>query len=827
MNQATVSFKRAVIVHKRGETRRTLNHCFETVHKYLYLAQNEISIDVAGCPMRIFLFSLLFSAFFCSSLFASLNRDGLQGVNKTHSAKTMQHSKMGVGVFLSANTDAKLFEDRGNAFQLTMYQQDVNDNTTINRWQGSINNFLGLNAYPFLSIGLSNYFDIAIALPVYYEKLSVEAYETETLQISNRYLWTGMEKSGIGDARWTTKIRAPIPEDDYIIDLALIVGGTLPTTNNQGAYWLREAEYLDDRTTSVDSTGAPLAQYTVKAHGIKEVTWKAGAAMTLDFHRLFDPKPFMLHLSGMKRLVPGNYSSVTQLSGALEFTPIPFIGIYGEYYTELLDKPFTNVAGEEISVALSSIAVGGMIHTDVGIELYLGTTIAMGSNNYIPNVQSADRNEITRVDVVEYNSRILPAIAADLGVTWNGFLIPQDDDKDGIINKEDGCPYDAEDEDGYQDHDGCPDPDNDGDGIYDLDDQCPDQPEDMDGFMDEDGCPDPDNDGDGIPDLRDRCPLDAGPSSNDGCAFGNPDTDKDEVCDAWVSEKGALDDFEGVCTGVDACPNQAGVLENDGCPLGEADSDGDSLCAAWVSEKGLMDKYADVCSGLDKCPNEKGPEWNNGCPAKNPDLDKDSVCDPWVAQENVLDQYADICSGVDKCPTDSGSVENGGCPMADPDIDDDGMCDAWVAEKGMLMKFAETCKGIDKCPNKAGPEENEGCPAKPIEKKVTLKGVNFKTGTAELTFEAKQILNPVADQLLAFEDVKIEIWGHTDDRGGDDYNQKLSEQRAQSVVDYFVTKGVARDRMKAIGKGEEVPVASNKTASGRAQNRRIEMYRVE
>jgi OmpA-OmpF porin, OOP family len=97
----------------------------------------------------------------------------------------------------------------------------------------------------------------------------------------------------------------------------------------------------------------------------------------------------------------------------------------------------------------------------------------------------------------------------------------RDTDGDGIPDVDDKCPNEPEDFDGFQDADGCPDPDNDGDGIPDALDKCRDEPEDFDGFQDTDGCPDPDNDGDGIPDVDDRCPnvpedLD-GIQDADGC----------------------------------------------------------------------------------------------------------------------------------------------------------------------------------------------------------------------------------------------------------------------------------------------------------------------
>jgi len=95
--------------------------------------------------------------------------------------------------------------------------------------------------------------------------------------------------------------------------------------------------------------------------------------------------------------------------------------------------------------------------------------------------------------------------------------VPGDRDHDGILDSVDKCPDDPEDKDGFQDADGCPDPDNDQDGIPDAVDRCPNQPEDKDGFQDDDGCPDPDNDKDTVPDTEDKCPNDPGPPDNNGC----------------------------------------------------------------------------------------------------------------------------------------------------------------------------------------------------------------------------------------------------------------------------------------------------------------------
>jgi outer membrane protein OmpA-like peptidoglycan-associated protein len=94
---------------------------------------------------------------------------------------------------------------------------------------------------------------------------------------------------------------------------------------------------------------------------------------------------------------------------------------------------------------------------------------------------------------------------------------PTDRDGDGLLDKNDKCPDEAEDDDDYQDNDGCPDPDNDADGVVDDDDKCPMDPEDKDEFADDDGCPDRDNDHDGVLDDDDKCPVVPGPKSEQGC----------------------------------------------------------------------------------------------------------------------------------------------------------------------------------------------------------------------------------------------------------------------------------------------------------------------
>lgn len=110
---------------------------------------------------------------------------------------------------------------------------------------------------------------------------------------------------------------------------------------------------------------------------------------------------------------------------------------------------------------------------------------------------------------------------------------------------------------------------------------------------------------------------------------------------------------------------------------------------------------------------------------------------------------------------------------------------------------------------------------------IVLHGVNFETGRATLTMNARTILDEVADRLVARGDLRVEIGGHTDDRGSDSYNQALSEQRAQSVMHYLVERGVAADRLSAVGYGETQPADRNDTDDGRERNRRVELKVLE
>ncbi|MEN7546424.1 OmpA family protein [Rapidithrix thailandica] len=103
---------------------------------------------------------------------------------------------------------------------------------------------------------------------------------------------------------------------------------------------------------------------------------------------------------------------------------------------------------------------------------------------------------------------------------------------------------------------------------------------------------------------------------------------------------------------------------------------------------------------------------------------------------------------------------------------------------------------------------------------------NFKSGTAQLPPDAETNITTIAEVLLKNPDLKISIEGHTDNVGSAEMNKRLSEQRANSVMHALIKKGVGAERLKAIGWGDEKPLASNTEESGRQKNRRVELIKI-
>jgi len=293
-----------------------------------------------------------------------------------------------------------------------------------------------------------------------------------------------------------------------------------------------------------------------------------------------------------------------------------------------------------------------------------------------------------------------------------------------------------------------------------------------------------DTDKDGIADRYDKCPNT--PIDVKVDAVGCPiDTDGDGVADyldkcpntpsgVKVDAAGCpLDtDGDGVVDYLDKCPNTPSgvVVDAVGCPI---DTDGDG-----------------VADYLDKCPNTpKGVKVDaKGCPL---DTDGDGVSDD-----------------IDACPnTPAGvKVDAKGCPI---DTDGDGVPDY-----------------LDKCPTVPGIAANKGCPEVKAEtKKIfaqALQGIQFESGKDVIKKTSNPILDKVVGVLKDNPSYLLEINGHTDNQGNATKNLYLSQKRSEKVKAYLVAKGIDESRLTAKGYGATVPVADNKTAAGRAKNRRVE-----
>lgn len=271
-----------------------------------------------------------------------------------------------------------------------------------------------------------------------------------------------------------------------------------------------------------------------------------------------------------------------------------------------------------------------------------------------------------------------------------------------------------------------------------------------------------DTDEDGVPDRKDKC----------------PDTPRGALVD---SDGCPLDtDGDGVFDGIDQCPDTPAGCEVDaqGCSI---DSDGDG-----------------VCDGVDTCADtQQGCAVDaTGCAT---DGDNDGVCD-----------------GIDTCPqTPSGCVvDETGCPL---DSDGDGVCDG-------VDQCADTSPGLQ--------VDSSGCPIEVVMREtelldtgmIRLEDVNFETAKAEILPESHAALDVVAEVLLKWPELRVEIGGHTDSRGSATYNLNLSQERAQAVHDYLMIKfpGLESSQFTVKGYGEGNPVAPNTSDLNMAKNRRVE-----
>jgi len=263
-------------------------------------------------------------------------------------------------------------------------------------------------------------------------------------------------------------------------------------------------------------------------------------------------------------------------------------------------------------------------------------------------------------------------------------------------------------------------------------------------------------------------------------SFGGKDTDGDGIFDKndACPEVAGLEAFngcpdtdgDGIEDAKDACPNIAGVAEFNGC----VDTDGDG-----------------VVDGSDNCVDVPGLKELNGCP----DTDKDGITD-----------------AKDGCPKEAGPAANNGCPWADKDGDS-------VLDKD------------DQCPDVKGTVANNGCPevSQEVQNKLNAyaKTILFDSGKSSFQAQTYAVLQSMNAIFKDYPTANFALSGYTDSVGRAASNQLLSERRVNAVRDWFIANGVNAARLSAAGYGEANPIDSNKTRSGRANNRRVEVRLVK
>jgi len=682
----------------------------------------------------------------------SFNYYGQLGVHKTQSAQTLGHGRLGLGFFLEG---ADLYSTiEGENFRMM-------DNPNAEPW--ALNNYLGGNFYLFLSLGLSDYFDISASIPAYGEYLRVRA--TDVNETYDKYLSSG----GQGNVFISIKLGAPLGPVDLALNPGIGINTGKENHDNQYDYgaWVRDPMFINvSETYRMGTNGLP-SSYTNSNN-----FFKLGFAGTMDFNRIPAKIPLLFHLNYAYRWTLGtdgkNFPNVSSFATALEWTPVEFVSLYGEYYTDMPAKwPTAN--DTNITVDLNTVSLGTSFHLSKHTDIQLGTQIFVGNKDkymsqLTTNLGTDPRSDNKDNQKIVYNARLVPDYTFYGGITVKLFTM----EPTPVVEEEE--------EEEYRN------PDTDGDGVCDP-------------WVSETGRQ---REFKKICSGIDLCPYEEGPASNKGCPEKQADAAPAPTILFTVSPDVVN---KGQSVTLTWQVTNASSVEIDG--IGTVDVSGSKKVKPTANttytltakgEGGTKSSSVDVELAAGPVPSilfSANPESvQTGHP----------VTLKWEVTNST---EVKIDNGI-------GKVQPKGSKQVKP-----------------TSTTAYTLTAVGEGGTKSETVDVEVTEPPPIEARVNLQGVTFGSGNATLTLNAKKVLDGVAEQLLANPKVKIEIQGHTDNQGKPATNQDLSERRAKAVVGYLATKGVSTSRMKAVGYGQDVPIGDNKTAEGRELNRRIEMVRVD
>ncbi|MFH0921649.1 MAG: OmpA family protein [Fibrobacterota bacterium] len=534
-------------------------------------------------PRIIFVFMALL-ALLAANVHSQLTLTGQKGLMHTHSAQTLGRGVLGINAGAYYGLDNDYIE---KAIEIQNGQAVF----------ASGMNPTYLSTYYNLSYGLLNWWDLSFGIPYYKDNTGIE---------------NGSD-AGMGDFIFSMKMQYPPYEHSHVFDMTYFGQLMIPTAKKNTGLFPRQPYYtkaqnvkpnsdyfidslmgdLDFGALNSDTLSTALKNaFDSAVNGnripVEDFYYGSGyPAFLLKMLWTFDASEINPDVNikwhfNFGALFNGKKGrdNIFVLGSALEWTPHPVVTVFTDFDGQ---ARFSQLAagfdlGKEPLVLASGVGfnIPGGAHILIAFEKCFSYLDKFKQIYY-----NADKNQA-------YQTKIYPASGISVSLSWNGSVLGSDSDNDGIPDKIDNCPNDPEDVDGFEDTDGCPDPDNDRDGILDIRDKCPSKAEDFDNHLDDDGCPDTDNDKDAIIDTKDKCPNEPedrdGFEDLDGCP--DPDNDRDNIPD-----------------NVDKCPNDPedidGFEDADGCPDLDNDQDG-------------------ILDAKDKCPLQKeninGFQDDDGCP---------------------------------------------------------------------------------------------------------------------------------------------------------------------------------------------------------------------